>query len=85
MGKKLYVGNLSYDVDTDTLTAWFSAHGTVESAHIVNDRETNQSRGYGFVEMVLESEGTAAIAGLGGYARRHLLAKCGSRFQFAGE
>jgi RNA recognition motif-containing protein len=66
MAKKLYVGNLNYDVDADTLTAWFSAHGTVESANIVNDRETNRSRGYGFVEMATEEEAQAAIEALNG-------------------
>ena len=66
MAKKMYVGNLSYDVDADTLTTWFSAHGTVESAHIVSDRETNQSRGYGFVEMSSEEEAKAAIEALNG-------------------
>ena len=64
MAKKMYVGNLSYDVDADTLTAWFSAHGTVESVHIVSDRETGRSRGYGFVEMSTEEEAKAAIEAL---------------------
>lgn len=64
MAKKMYVGNLSYSVDADTLTAWFSAHGTVESAHIVTDRETGRSRGYGFVEMATEEEAKAAIEAL---------------------
>lgn len=64
MAKKMYVGNLSYDIDSDTLTAWFSAHGTVESAHIVTDRETGRSRGYGFVEMATEQEAQAAIEAL---------------------
>ena len=66
MAKKMYVGNLSYSVDADTLTAWFSAHGTVESANIITDRETNQSRGYGFVEMSSEEEAKAAIEALNG-------------------
>ncbi|MBL7215797.1 MAG: RNA-binding protein [Phycisphaerae bacterium] len=66
MAKKMYVGNLSYDVDADTLTAWFSAHGTVESVHIVTDRETGRSRGYGFVEMSNEEEAQAAIDALNG-------------------
>ena len=64
MAKKMYVGNLSYDVDSDTLTAWFSAHGTVEAVHIVADRETGRSRGYGFVEMSSEEEAKAAIEAL---------------------
>ena len=66
MAKKMYVGNLSYSVDSGTLTAWFSAHGTVESANIISDRETNQSRGYGFVEMSSEEEAKAAIEALNG-------------------
>ena len=66
MAKKMYVGNLSYSVDADTLTTWFSAHGTVESANIISDRETNQSRGYGFVEMSSEEEAKAAIEALNG-------------------
>lgn len=66
MAKKMYVGNLSYDVDVDTLKTWFSAHGTVTSANIISDRETNQSRGYGFVEMSSEEEAKAAIEALNG-------------------
>jgi RNA recognition motif-containing protein len=66
MAKKMYVGNLSYGIDADTLTAWFSAHGTVESVHIVTDRETGRSKGYGFVEMSTEEEAKAAIEALDG-------------------
>lgn len=66
MAKKLYVGNLNYDVDTDTLTEWFSAYGTVVSVNLVTDRETNQSKGYGFVEMETEEQANAAVEGLNG-------------------
>lgn len=66
MAKKLYVGNLNYDVDTDTLTEWFSAYGTVVSVNLVTDRETNQSKGYGFVEMETEEQANAAVEALNG-------------------
>jgi RNA recognition motif-containing protein len=66
MGKKLYVGNLSYDVDSSTLQSLFSAHGTVESAEIISDRDTGRSKGFGFVEMSSEAEAQAAIAALNG-------------------
>jgi len=66
MGKKLYVGNLSYDVDSSELEKLFSAHGTVASAQIISDRETGRSKGFGFVEMNSDSEAQAAIAALNG-------------------
>ena len=66
MGKKLYVGNLSYDVDSSTLETLFGAHGTVESAQIINDRDTGRSKGFGFVEMSSDSEAQAAITALNG-------------------
>lgn len=66
MAKKLYVGNLSPDVNKDDLVEWFSAHGTVQSAHIIMDRDTGQSRGYGFVEMAGEEEAQAAREALNG-------------------
>src|SRR2546423_5383046 len=66
MGKKLYVGNLSYDVDSSALEALFAAHGTVESAQIINDRDTGRSKGFGFVEMSSDAEAQAAIAALNG-------------------
>jgi RNA recognition motif-containing protein len=66
MGKKLYVGNLSYDVDSSALQALFEAHGTVESAEIINDRDTGRSKGFGFVEMANDQEAQAAIAALNG-------------------
>ena len=66
MGKKLYVGNLGYDIDNPTLESWFTEHGTVESATVIIDRATNRSKGFGFVEMSSEDEAKAAVAGLDG-------------------
>jgi RNA recognition motif-containing protein len=66
MGRKLYVGNLSYDVDSSALEQLFGAHGTVESAQIITDRDTGRSKGFGFVEMSSDAEAQAAITGLGG-------------------
>src|SRR3954449_8425460 len=66
MGKKLYVGNLSYDVDSSALEQLFTAHGTVESAQIINDRDTGRSKGFGFVEMSSDEEAQAAVAALNG-------------------
>jgi len=64
MSKKLYVGNLSYDVDNDTLTELFSQYGTVESVNLISDRDTGRSKGYAFVEMGTEEAAQAAVAGL---------------------
>ena len=66
MGKKLYVGNLSYDVTSSDLEELLSQHGTVESAEVVSDRMTGRSRGFGFVEMASDEEAQAAIAALNG-------------------
>jgi RNA recognition motif-containing protein len=66
MGKKLYVGNLSYEVDSSTLEQLFTAHGTVTSAQIINDRDTGRSKGFGFVEMGSDAEANAAIEALNG-------------------
>jgi RNA recognition motif-containing protein len=66
MGKKLYIGNLSYDVDSSALEQMFTAHGTVGSAQIITDRDTGQSKGFGFVEMGNDSEAQAAIAAMNG-------------------
>jgi RNA recognition motif-containing protein len=66
MGKKLYVGNLSYDTTDSTLEQMFAAHGTVQSAQIIMDRDTGRSKGFGFVEMGSEQEAQAAIAALHG-------------------
>jgi len=67
MGKKLYVGNLSYQVDSSELEQLFGQHGTVTSAQIINDRDTGRSKGFGFVEMSNDSEAEAAIAALNGF------------------
>ena len=66
MGKKLYVGNLSYEVDSSALEALFTPHGTVQSAQINNDRDTGRSKGFGFVEMGSDTEAQAAIAAMNG-------------------
>lgn len=66
MSKKLYVGNLSYDVSSSDLEAMLSAHGTVLSAEVISDRATGRSKGFGFVEMESAEEADAAIAALNG-------------------
>ena len=66
MGKKLYVGNLSYDVSSSDLETLLSAHGTVLSAEVISDRMTGRSKGFGFVEMDSPAEADAAIAALNG-------------------
>src|SRR5882724_11479264 len=66
MGKKLYVGNLSYEVESSELEQLFGQHGQVVSAQIINDRETGRSKGFGFVEMGTDEEAQAAIAALNG-------------------
>jgi len=66
MGKKLYVGNLTYGVTDSTLQQIFEAHGTVQSAQVIMDRETGRSKGFGFVEMGSDAEAQAAIAALNG-------------------
>jgi len=66
MGRKLYVGNLSYEMDSSTLEQLFAPHGSVESAQVVMDRYTGRSKGFGFVEMSSDQEAQAAIAALDG-------------------
>ena len=66
MGKKLYVGNLAYSVTDSELEQMFSAHGRVQSAQVIMDRETGRSKGFGFVEMSSDSEAQAAISALHG-------------------
>ena len=66
MGKKLYVGNLGYTVTDSDLEQMFAAHGTVQSAQVVMDRDAGRSKGFGFVEMGSDREAQAAIAALNG-------------------
>src|SRR5437870_9578545 len=66
MGRKLYVGNLTYEVADSDLAKLFEPHGTVESAQVIMDRDTGRSKGFGFVEMKTDQEAQAAIAALNG-------------------
>src|SRR4030095_16195835 len=66
MSTKLYVGNLSFDTSSEQLQTIFAEAGTVQSASIVEDRETGRSRGFGFVEMSTKEEAQAAITTLDG-------------------
>ncbi len=66
MGKRLYVGNLSHSIGKDDLERMFTAYGKVISAQVINDRETGQSKGFGFVEMGTDQEAQAAISALSG-------------------
>src|SRR3954464_12052990 len=64
LAKKLYVGNLTYNINESDLEALFTPFGTVQSAQIIVDRDTNRSKGFGFVEMETEAQAQAAIQGL---------------------
>lgn len=64
MGKKLYVGNLTYNVNNSDLEALFAPYGTVQSSQVIEDRDTNRSKGFGFVEMGSDAEAEAAINAL---------------------
>lgn len=66
MGKKIYVGNLSYDFNDQSLISLFSDFGDVESAKVIVDRDTGRSKGFGFVEMTNENSAQEAIAKLNG-------------------
>ena len=66
MGKRLYVGNLSYQVDSSELERIFAEHGSVQSAEVVSDRMTGRSKGFGFVEMGTDEEAQKAITALNG-------------------
>jgi RNA recognition motif-containing protein len=66
VNSKLYVGNLAYSVRDETLQQLFSEFGAVASAKVMTDRDTGQSKGFGFVEMSSEAEAQAAIRGLNG-------------------
>lgn len=64
MGKKLYVGNLSYSVTSAALEELFTPFGSVRSAEVIQDRDTGRSKGFGFVEMADDNAAREAIAGL---------------------
>jgi RNA recognition motif-containing protein len=64
VGRKLYVGNLTYGVSNADLEALFTPYGTIQSAQVIQDRETGRSKGFGFVEMDTDAQAKAAIAGL---------------------
>ena len=66
MGRKLYVGNLPYSATEQTLRDAFSASGTVDSATVITDRDTGQSKGFGFVEMATDAEAQAATQAMNG-------------------
>jgi RNA recognition motif-containing protein len=66
MGKKLYVGNLSYNTTEEGLKSHFSEFGVVTSAKVIFDRETGNSKGFGFVEMDTDETAAAAITGMNG-------------------
>jgi cold-inducible RNA-binding protein len=66
MSTKLYVGNLGYSVDSRALEQLFATHGEVETASVITDRGTGQSKGFGFVEMSSKAAAEAAISALNG-------------------
>ena len=66
MGSKLYVGNLSYNATSSDLEQMCGAHGTVQSAEVIQDRDTGWSKGFGFVQMGSDQEAQAAISALNG-------------------
>jgi RNA recognition motif-containing protein len=61
VGKKLYVGNLSYNVDNTQLEEMFAKYGSVRSAEVIQDRDTGRSKGFGFVEMSDDNQAREAI------------------------
>jgi len=64
VGKKLYVGNLTYSVTHSNLEEWFAQYGTVQSAQVITDRDTGRSKGFAFVEMDTDAQAQSAIQGL---------------------
>jgi RNA recognition motif-containing protein len=66
MGKKLYVGNLTYEVTDAVLEQLFAPHGSVKSAQVIMDRDTGRSKGFGFVEMGTDQEAQVAIREMNG-------------------
>ena len=84
MGRRLYVGNLAYSVDSSELQQMFGAHGTVTSAEVISDRVTGRSKGFGFVEMGSDDEAQAAIAALKRAAKPIIVAGGGAAASGAG-
>jgi cold-inducible RNA-binding protein len=68
MGKKLYVGNLSYNTEENTLQSLFSTYGEVVSVNLITDRASGRPKGFGFIEMTTEEGAQAAISGLNGHS-----------------
>lgn len=66
MGKKLYIGNLSFTVDSDQLSSVFAEFGNVESVNVITDRETGRSKGFAFIEMSSDNEAQTAIQKMNG-------------------
>ena len=66
MGRKLYVGNLPYSATEQSLREAFAASGTVDSVSLITDRDTGQSKGFGFVEMATDAEAQAATQAMNG-------------------
>ena len=66
MSKRLYIGNLSYDMSSSDLEKLLSEYGTVQSAEVISDRATGRSKGFGFVEMSTDDEANAAIDAMNG-------------------
>jgi len=66
MGKKLYIGNLAYSVDSESLGNLFAQYGTVDSARVITDRDSGRSKGFGFVEMSSDDEASKCIETLNG-------------------
>ena len=75
MGKKLYVGNLTYSVTHTNLEEWFAPFGTVRRAQVIQDRDMWRSKGFGFVEMDTDAQAEAAIQGLNDHEHD---GRCGS-------
>src|SRR5690606_24623993 len=66
MGRKLYVGNLPYSATESSLRDAFAASGTVDSVTLITDRDTGQSKGFGFVEMATDAEARTAVEAMNG-------------------
>lgn len=67
MGKKIYIGSLSYNVDDQSLTELFEQYGEVQTARVITDRDSGRSKGFAFVEMSSDTEASTAIQKLNGY------------------